>query len=182
MPSPVRAHAFVTLGKLCLRDAGLAKSCMTVLARELHSPTSPGSVRSNVLVVMSDLCVRFTGLVDRYLPNMAASLRDRDLVVRRHALLLLTQLLQQDFLKWRGDMLYRFMGALSDTDETMRVEAEYALGEVFLVRDPSLYLHHFVDAVYVLVGSAVRRRINTVFSVAKCGEIFTLVNEKNYTA
>ena len=97
-------------------------------------------------------------------------------------------------------MLYRFMGALSDTDETMRVEAEYALGEVFLVRDPSLYLHHFVDAVYVLVGSAVRTRIIMIFSVyvlvgsavrtriimifsvkAKCSEIFTLVNEKNHT-
>jgi condensin-2 complex subunit D3 len=37
-PTPVgiRAHSFVTLGKLCLRDESLAKESLNILARELH--------------------------------------------------------------------------------------------------------------------------------------------------
>ena len=111
---------------------------------------------------MGDLCVRYTVLVDRYLPNMAASLlQARDLVVARHALLLLTELLQQDFLKWRGDLLYRFLlGALADDDDAMRMETEFALGEVFLRRNPSLFLQSFVDTVYVLTGCTAHPKFN----------------------
>ncbi|KAL7530420.1 hypothetical protein ACHAXR_003489, partial [Thalassiosira sp. AJA248-18] len=35
-PSGMRAHAFITLGKLCLRDESLAKESLNILARELH--------------------------------------------------------------------------------------------------------------------------------------------------
>ena len=42
--------------------------------------------------------------------------QDKDALVRRHALLLLTQLLLQDFLKWRGMLLFRFIAASVDSD------------------------------------------------------------------
>jgi non-SMC mitotic condensation complex subunit 1 len=37
-------------------------------------------------------------------------------MVRRHALLLLSRLLLQDFLKWRGLLLFRFLACLADSD------------------------------------------------------------------
>lgn len=112
-PSTARALAFVTLGKLCLRDGELAKRCINLFARELnydYSSSAPDSesVRSNALVVMGDLCIRYTNLVDRQLPAMAACLQDgcgkrghNSGLVRRHAVLLLSSLLLQDYVKWR---------------------------------------------------------------------------------
>ncbi|CAN0148375.1 unnamed protein product, partial [Ectocarpus fasciculatus] len=57
-PSPVRALAFVTLGKLCLRDKALAKRSVNLFVRELDTAAAP-AVRSNALVVLGDLCVRW---------------------------------------------------------------------------------------------------------------------------
>jgi condensin-2 complex subunit D3 len=37
-------------------------------------------------------------------------------MVRRHALLLLSRLLLQDYLKWRGLLLFRFLACLADKD------------------------------------------------------------------
>jgi hypothetical protein len=66
---------------------------MTVLARELACAVEP-VIRNNILVIMADLAVRYTNLVDRYIPYMSCCLSDSHPVVRRHALLVLTQLLQ----------------------------------------------------------------------------------------
>lgn len=52
-----RAHAFITLGKLCLQKKELAKQSVLLLVRELEENDDP-VVRNNVIVVMRDLCVR----------------------------------------------------------------------------------------------------------------------------
>ena len=75
VPDAVRAHAFITLGKLCLRDASLARSQMNVLVRALQEASSP-VVRSNVLLVLADLASANANVIDRHLPTMAASLAD----------------------------------------------------------------------------------------------------------
>jgi hypothetical protein len=62
IPSVIRAHAFLALGKLCLRDGALAKRVVHMLVRELRDTTSDVSVRSNVLLVLCDLCVRYTAI------------------------------------------------------------------------------------------------------------------------
>jgi hypothetical protein len=85
LSSTVRAHAFVAMGKLCLKDESLAKRTIQLFVRELESrsanwivPPSATSqalelmpdvwisccvwcssdpiVRNNVLVIMCDLC------------------------------------------------------------------------------------------------------------------------------
>ena len=58
MSSKVRAHAFVTLGKLCLQHENIAKKCVAAMARELEISTDP-VIRNNVVIVMCDLCVRY---------------------------------------------------------------------------------------------------------------------------
>ena len=125
MPSLIRAHAFIVMGKLCLRDKQLARDHVPVFLREIHSDSEGdavtetevrglryepvNTVKSNALVVLGDLCVRYTNLVDRHIGSLAACLQDSDALVRKHALILLTQLLLQDFLKWRGMLLFRFI-------------------------------------------------------------------------
>eukprot|EP00985_Skeletonema_marinoi_P018171 scaffold10085_cov80-Skeletonema_marinoi.AAC.1 len=50
-PSSIRAHAFVALGKFCLRNEALAKENLNIIARELdqESNTDP-AVMSNCLM------------------------------------------------------------------------------------------------------------------------------------
>lgn len=55
IPDAVRAHAYLCLGKLCLRDGALAKRYVTVFVRDLNPATSPAPVRNNILFVLGDL-------------------------------------------------------------------------------------------------------------------------------
>lgn len=152
VPSEVRAHAFTALGKLCLRDEGLAKRCVTMFVRELETGESPVAVRNNVLFVLGDLCVKYTALVDRYVPAMASCVRDSSPLMRRHAVMLLTQLLVQEYVKWRGVLFFRFIAALADPDSDVRSFAEGALSSVLMLKAPQLLTSHFVEAMVVLQG------------------------------
>jgi condensin-2 complex subunit D3 len=169
VPNPVslRAHAFTVLGKLCLRDEGLAKASLNIFARELHpslaNPTP--AVQSNALLVLGDLCVRYTNMTDRYLPVLASCLQagasnpETNLitnsnpgaaVVRKHAVLLLSSLLLQDYIKWRGLLFHRFLVACSDEDEGVAQLAESVLSGPLFARNQKLFFNHFVEALFVL--------------------------------
>ena len=41
------------------------------------------AIRNNIVVVLSDLTVRYSMKVDPYIPDMAACLKDKSLLVRR---------------------------------------------------------------------------------------------------
>lgn len=62
---------------------------------------------------------RYTSLVDRHIPNIAACLRDPSALVRRQTLVLLMRLLQEDFVKWKGSLFFRFVSGLVDDDATV---------------------------------------------------------------
>lgn len=173
-PSTIRAHAFITLGKLCLRDQSLAKDCLNILARELHEDsTSDPAVQSNALMVMGDLCVRYTNLVDKYLPFMASCLQagegkvpeagsesrlsisfNRKIggysLVKKNAILLLSSLVLQDYIKWRGLFVYRFLAAVADEDDEVSCLAQTAIRGPLLEKQPNLLATSFVESVFVL--------------------------------
>jgi hypothetical protein len=151
VPASVRALAFVSLGKLCLRDQGLAKESINVLLQELASSDSP-AIRSNALIVLGDLCVRYTSLVDRHVGAMATSMQDASPLVRRHALLLLGQLLLQDYVKWRGLLLFRFLAALVDPDPSIAELARFTLTGPLMQKSPHIFAQHFVESIIVLNG------------------------------
>lgn len=167
-PESLRAHAFLAVGKICLRDEDLCKHSLNILARELHENMQQGSwrVQSNALLVLSDLCVQYTSMVDRYLPVMAACMQAglRDLsgsvlnavvqleaaTVRKHAVTVLASLLLQDYIKWRGLMFYRFLIATADEDEEVANLAEVLLCGPLIIKQPRLFSSHFVEAIFVL--------------------------------
>ena len=116
-PDIVRANAFVTLGKICLRDRACARDHINVFLREITPGTSKSlTVRSNCLLILGDLCVRYTSLVEHHIGTMAGCLQDTDVTIRRHTMILLTQLLVQDYLKWRGLLLFRYLASAADPD------------------------------------------------------------------
>jgi condensin-2 complex subunit D3 len=168
LPENVRGFAFLSLGKICLRDIQLAKQTLTVFARELHENMSQGSsvIQCNVLLIMGDLCVKYTSLADRYLPVMAACLQSgaSDIgsslfessanngfeVVRKTAVILLSSLIMQDYIKWRGLLFHRFLVASSDEDETVAELAENTLSGPLLIKSPKLFFNNFVESFFVL--------------------------------
>jgi condensin-2 complex subunit D3 len=154
VPEVVRAHAYLCLGKFCLRDAALAKRYITVFIRDLSAATSPMSVRNNILFVLGDLCVRYTALVDRYIPSLAACITDSHPAIRKHAVILLTQLVVEEYVKFRGPLFYRLAGALADSDETVRQCAEAAVTGTLMSKYKTAFTSHFIGLLFVSTGCA----------------------------
>lgn len=154
--SVVRAHAFVSFGKLCLRDESLTKENLNVFAKELSQdgPDSNDAVRSNALLVLGDLCITYTNLVDKFIPLMASCLQtnSKSSIVQQHALILFSNLLLQGYIKWKGLLFHRFAAATVANDLSVSKLAKTLLCGPLLSKEKTLILNNFVGAVFVLNG------------------------------
>lgn len=148
IPTPIRVCAFVTLGKLCLRDQDLAKDCITMLIRELRT-CKIQDIRSNILLILGDLCIRYTSLVDAYIPTIALSLLDESPLIRRSALLLFSQLILQDYIKWRESLLRFFIRAVVDKDDELANLARHVLCGPLRQKSPHLFSNKFIEMIFV---------------------------------
>ena len=155
----VRAHAFTALGKLCLRSRKLTRATVPVFIRELRTGACP-VVRNNVLVVLCDLCRTFTSSVDGQMDAVTACLRDENEVVRRHSLMILVQLLQEDYIKWKGSMFFRALRAVVDQDTGVRLYARGALTQLIVAKWPRQLHRHFVEALFYYNGCTKHRTYN----------------------
>ncbi|XP_077350803.1 condensin-2 complex subunit D3 isoform X2 [Festucalex cinctus] len=147
LPTKVRAHGVITLGKLCLHNEELVQKYLPVFARELECGTEV-AVRSNVVVIMCDLCVRHTNIVVHYIPNISACLRDSETIIRAQTLIMLTNLLQEEFVKWKGSLFFRFMVALVDPVPGIASLCEYCLLHLLLKKNPEMFSQHFIECIY----------------------------------
>jgi hypothetical protein len=179
VPDSVRAFAFVALGKVCLVDQGMAKECVTLLVREIDESSdeeSSPAVRSNALLVLGDLCVRYTSMVERHLPALARCLQSKHALMRRHALLLLSQLLLQDFLKWRGLMLHRFLLCCVDEDAEVCQLAIYLITGPLVQKQASLLSHAPLELLFTLNGYEDHPRYQSALYQGRDGCGSTAVN------
>uniref|UniRef100_A0A3Q3JDK2 Condensin complex subunit 1 C-terminal domain-containing protein n=1 Tax=Monopterus albus TaxID=43700 RepID=A0A3Q3JDK2_MONAL len=147
LPSRVRAHGVITLGKLCLQHDKLVQKYLPVFARELEVSTEV-AVRSSVVVVMCDLCVRYTNIVDHYIPNISACLQDSEAVIREQTLIMLTNLIQEEFVKWKGSLFFRFVVSLVDPDPAIASLCEYCLLHLLLKKNTEIFSQHFIECIF----------------------------------
>ncbi|XP_056902847.1 condensin-2 complex subunit D3 [Takifugu flavidus] len=147
LPTKVRAHGVITLGKLCLQHENLVQKYLPVFARELEVGTEV-AVRNNVVVIMCDLCVRYTNIVDLYIPNISACLRDDEAVIREQTLIMLTNLLQEEFVKWKGSLFFRFMMVLVDPVPAISSLGQYCLLHLLLKKNPEMFSQHFIECIF----------------------------------
>jgi len=147
----VRAHALVATGKICMRYEDTAKSSVHMFLRELNTSNNE-VIRSNVVVILGDLCRRYTNLIDRHLNTMSSCLSDPSPLVRRHALVLLTGLLQEDYIKWKGTLFVRFLACIVDPNSEIASLSRYALTEIFPQKCPGLLHGQFVETLFALNG------------------------------
>ena len=187
VPNKLRAHAFVTFGKMCLRDEALARGSINIFARELQQEgeASAPAVKSNALLILGDFCIRYTHHVEKFIPLMASCLQpannfvekddSNESIVRHHALLILSNLILQDYIKWKGVLFYRFLAAAVDPDPNVANLAKLLLCGPLLTKQPSLFFNNFVDALFILNGCTAhpmytKRRKKESDNVSFCAE------------
>lgn len=178
MPSVVRAHAFITLGKLCLQHEDLAKKCIAALARELEV-TQDVAVRNNVIIIMCDLCVRYTAMVDRYIPNISLCLKDPHPFIRKQTLILLTNLLQEEFVKWKDCLFFHFVTVLVDPCPDIARFGEFCLVHLLLNRNPVMFSQHFIECIFHFNSYEKHEKYNRFPQSARARSLFSLKGKEN---
>ncbi|KAL6599911.1 hypothetical protein ACP70R_045562 [Stipagrostis hirtigluma subsp. patula] len=138
-----------TLAKICLVDGKVAKRYIPIFVQELER-SDMATLRNNIMIAMADFYVRYTALVDCYVSKITKSLRDPCEVVRRQTFILLSKLLQRDYVKWRGVLFLRFLPSLVDESEKIRNLADYLFGHILKAKAPLLAYNSFIEAIYVL--------------------------------
>ncbi|OCT72259.1 hypothetical protein XELAEV_18035230mg [Xenopus laevis] len=178
MPPLIRAHAFITLGKLCLQHEDLAKKCIPALARELEV-CDDVAIRNNVIIVICDLCIRYTTMVDRYIPNVSVCLRDRDPFIRKQTLIMLTNLLQEEFVKWKGSLFFRFVSVLVDPDPEIAKFGEFCLVHLLLKRNPVMFSQHFIECIFHFNCYEKHEKYNKFAQTKRERTLFSLKGKEN---
>ncbi|XP_009467862.1 PREDICTED: condensin-2 complex subunit D3 [Nipponia nippon] len=178
MPPVVRAHAFITLGKLCLQHEDLAKKCVAALARELEV-SHDVAVRNNVVIVMCDLCIRYTSMVDRYVPNISLCLKDPNPFIRKQTLILLTNLLQEEFVKWKDCLFFRFVSVLVDPNPDIARFGEFCLVHLLLKRNPVMFSQHFIECIFHFNSYEKHEKYNRFPQSVRAKNLFSLKGKDN---
>ncbi|NXA28746.1 CNDD3 protein, partial [Ibidorhyncha struthersii] len=178
MPPVVRAHAFITLGKLCLQHEDLAKKCIAALARELEVSRDV-AVCNNVVIVMCDLCIRYTSMVDRYIPNIALCLKDPNPFIRKQTLILLTNLLQEEFVKWKDSLFFRFISVLVDPNPDIARFGEFCLVHLLLKTNPGMFSQHFIECIFHFNSYEKHEKYNRFPQSARAKNLFSLKGKDN---
>ncbi|NWH65606.1 CNDD3 protein, partial [Geococcyx californianus] len=178
MPPVVRAHAFITLGKLCLQHEDLAKKCIAALARELEV-SHDVAVRNNVVIIMCDLCIRYTSMVDRYIPNISLCLKDPNPFIRKQTLILLTNLLQEEFVKWKDCLFFRFVTVLVDPNPDIARFGEFCLVHLLLKRNPVMFSQHFIECIFHFNSYEKHEKYNRFPQSVRAKNLFSLKGKDN---
>ncbi|XP_014112787.1 PREDICTED: condensin-2 complex subunit D3 [Pseudopodoces humilis] len=178
MPPVVRAHALITLGKLCLQHEELAKKSIPALARELEVSRDT-AVRNNAAIVLCDLCVRYTSLGDRYIPNISLCLRDPQPLIRKQTLILLTNLLQEEFVKWKDGLFFWFVSVLVDPNPDIARFAEYCLVHLLLKKNPMMFSQHFIECIFHFNSYEKHQKYNRFPQSLRAKQLFSLKGKDN---
>ncbi|PIN01293.1 putative protein related to condensin complex subunit 1 [Handroanthus impetiginosus] len=142
-------QAWLTIGKICLADAKLAKRYLPLFVQELEK-SDCAALRNNIIVMMADFCVRYTAMVDCYMSKITKCLRDPCELIRRQTFILLSRLLQLDYVKWRGVLFLRFLLCLVDDSDKIRQLADFLFGNILKAKAPLLAYNSFVESIFVL--------------------------------
>ncbi|XP_012499729.1 PREDICTED: condensin-2 complex subunit D3 [Propithecus coquereli] len=166
------------ISKLCLQHEDLAKKSIPTLVRELEV-CEDVAVRNNVIVVMCDLCIRYTVVVDKYIPNISMCLKDSDPFIRKQTLILLTNLLQEEFVKWKGSLFFRFVSTLIDSNPDIASFGEFCLAHLLLKRNPVMFFQHFIECIFHFNNYEKHEKYNKFPQSEREKRLFSLKGKSN---
>jgi condensin-2 complex subunit D3 len=149
----IRGNAFVALGNLCLQREELAKKTVELFVLHLNA-REVFIVRNNVLIILMDLCARYTSLVDRFVACMTDLLRDPHELLRKQSVMVLASLLSEDYIKFKGSIVHRFLYLLSDPSADITKLVECVFMRILHPRNAAIFANTFLDGVCGLNGWA----------------------------
>jgi len=132
------------------------------------------------MVIMCDLCVRYTYLVDGYVSNsIAICLRDTNEIVRKQTLILITRLLQEDFVKWKGSLFYRYVVALVDDSMEIQQSATFCFVTLLKTKNPIMFFTHFIETMFYINNYLQHPIYNQFGQSEKEKMLFSLAGNEN---
>lgn len=147
-----RAHCLIALGKMCVDNESQARNFVNYFIEELQASQSD-VVKSNILLIFNELCKSSSSLVDQYLPYLTLHLADSSIAVRKTTLLVIAQLLQEGYLKWKSSLFLRFISKSCDDSLVIRSLFEQSLNKVLnSTQAETLFNNHFVESLFYFNG------------------------------
>uniref|UniRef100_A0A8B9TAD2 Condensin-2 complex subunit D3 n=1 Tax=Anas platyrhynchos TaxID=8839 RepID=A0A8B9TAD2_ANAPL len=146
------AHAFITLGKHCPTHEDLAKKCIAALARELEVS---------------------------YIPSISLCLKDPHPFIRKQTLILLTNLLQEEFVKWKDCLFFRFVSVLVDPNPDIARFGEFCLVHLLLKRNPGMFSQHFIECIFHFNSYEKHEKYNRFPQSERAKNLFSLKGKDN---
>ena len=151
IPSSIRAQAFLTMGKICLRNKRCAKENIHLFLRELQNKNFGNDyVRSNAVFVLADICKRNTSIVEPYMDTLFDCLHDTSAIVKRNTLIVVSQLLSQDFIQWKPLLIMRLLVCLVDDSQEYMDFAQSILHKLMGLKSNSFYSSYISELILVL--------------------------------
>ncbi|KAF4527651.1 hypothetical protein B566_EDAN010876 [Ephemera danica] len=144
----LRAITIITLGKLALQNESIAHELIPAFGLLLDYDKS-SVLRNNVLCALADLCGRYAVLVDPLVPRMAACLRSDDVALRKQTLVLMVQLLQEDYVKLRHGLIFFLLRMLCDPEPELQEMTRFYLSENLLKKQPQAMFANLQAALFV---------------------------------
>jgi hypothetical protein len=147
----VRTAAILTLGKFCLRSQKLCREylplflSLLVVIDKNHKTNDENTeveeeecVKLNALHVLSDLALRYTHIFNNYLSEMMKSLSDRSWKIRKMTFLMISNLILQDYMKWKPNYIFDFLSLLIDENQEISEIAKKLILKTFPTKFPDL--------------------------------------------
>jgi len=87
-------------------------------------------------------------MVEPHLLSLWLCLKDKTVDVRLTTLTCLMELLQGDYIKFRGAMVFHLLSMLCDSDEMVVELTAHCFRDCLVVKNKNIMFEHFVDALF----------------------------------
>lgn len=155
----IRAHSLVTLGKCCVVSEFYAKKFINLFIDQLRN-SEFSSLRNNVVLILGDICRIHTSVVDQHVSSLSLPLMDQEALVRKHTLFTLIQLLQEDFIKFKGSLIFRVVSRVADHDTEIAQLAFSCIRDVLPMKNPGTFANLLLDAIFFLSACVDHKAFN----------------------
>lgn len=98
------------------------------------------------------LLIRHTSIVERYIPTIANCIVDPDVVVRVHALSIISKLILEDYIKLKPVLLCCLLSSLIDSDDSIAAFSYQLITKQIYHKFPKVFVTNFVEIVCILNG------------------------------
>ncbi|KAF6029452.1 NCAPD3 [Bugula neritina] len=178
LPAYLRRATVHCIGQMCLQHEQLAKQTIPVLARELELSTD-SVIKKTAVTIICDLCKLYTNAVGPYISSISSCLKDKDPGVNKTTFISLTRLLQEDFLKWRGSLFYRFISCIVSEDADVAELAKVTFIHELSKRHKGMYTQHFVECLFHFNDYTGHKSYNRFPQTESERKLFSLAGEDN---